>query len=94
MDVQRVGERQGKLSRRRHPRPLSMHRNLRRREEARNGNKEQSWRWERWEWLGESGEGLCRAAVVGKGHGAAWSGGKLCCGTLLGCQLEKKSFCV
>lgn len=36
----------GKISKRRHPRPLSMHRNLRRKEEARNGNKKQSWRWE------------------------------------------------
>lgn len=43
--------------------------------------------WER------AGEGLCGAAVVGKGHGAARSSGKLCRGTLLDFQVEKKSFC-
>lgn len=75
--------------------PTSVHaRNLRRGEEARNGNKKQSWRgsdgngWER------AGEGLCGAAVVGKGHGAARSSGRLCRGTPLDFQVAKKSFCV
>lgn len=44
--------------------------------------------WER------AGEGLCGAAAVGKGHRAARSSGKLCRGTLLDFQVEKKSFCV
>lgn len=40
--------------------------------------------WER------AGEGLCRAAVVGKRHEDAWSRGKL--RRLLDCQVEKESF--
>lgn len=42
--------------------------------------------WER------AGEGLCRAAVVGKRHEDVWSGGKLCRRALLDFQEEKESF--
>ena len=84
VEVQQVGEMQGKISKRSHPRPLSVRGNLRRREEARNGNRKSKAGgrsdgngWER------AGEGLCRAAAVGKGHRAAWSSGKFCRGTLL-----------
>lgn len=44
--VQQVGEMQGQTSKGRHPRPPSMQGNLRRREETRNGDEEQGWRWE------------------------------------------------
>lgn len=46
MEMQHVGKLQGKIRERKHPRPLCMHRKMRRRGEAGNEQEEQSWRWE------------------------------------------------
>lgn len=44
--------------------------------------------WER------AGKGLCRATVVGKGHRAAQSQGKLCHGTLRDFWVESNLLCL